>query len=260
MIESRRAGADKENKKALPLLRNRCGASQGVEQAHYTLHGLPVRREEGAGGHSAAAFCIPIEECAEEDAYTLAVCVRCSSGCPIAGHRRSRQRQYGAPSVVLASCIESDVDVSAHGFHVEEDSGSDGDDVLAELHKIAEKMHDVGRRAVSASRPSGQMVPAAGGVWAGSDSPEPQDAILQVSVVFFFWYCGIHDPGTMWLSTNQVAVATWVEPPAFGHMASVRPPIEEFPGGVELLPVSGVFAQPFIVGACSFAPAEKSFV
>ncbi|KAK3261819.1 hypothetical protein CYMTET_29291 [Cymbomonas tetramitiformis] len=83
------------------------------------------------------------------------------------------------------------------------------------------------------------LSPAAGGAWAGRDSPEPPDAIL-----------------------NQVAAATWrsLSRLTYGHMARVCPPTEEFPGGVELLPVSGAFAQPFSVGARSFAPAGESFV
>ncbi|KAK3271648.1 hypothetical protein CYMTET_20018 [Cymbomonas tetramitiformis] len=101
-----------------------------------------------------------------------------------------------APAVVSAGGIESDVDVSAYGSHVEEDSGSDGDDVLAKLHKITDKVHDVGRRAgvsfsqvsvprltqatvavqaatVLTSRPAGQVVPTGDCYRAGDSTGRP---------------------------------------------------------------------------------------
>ncbi|KAK3270320.1 hypothetical protein CYMTET_21277 [Cymbomonas tetramitiformis] len=173
-------------------------------------------------------------------------------------------RQYGAPTVVSApGGIESDVDVSAYAVSTSRMtvSDGDGDNVLAELHKITENgctmwggaqvclshrhpcAHPtqatvaVHGATASASRPAGQVVPATGGAWSGRDSPDAQDEVL-----------------------NQVAKAEWEEPPGFGHMTSIRPSTEEFPSGVDLLSVWGAFAQLFFVGACSFAPAEESFV
>ncbi|KAK3253578.1 hypothetical protein CYMTET_37174 [Cymbomonas tetramitiformis] len=143
----------------------------------------------------------------KENKKALPLCNRCSSRRPIAGGigvRGSSATAYRAPAVVSASGIQSDVAVSAYGFHVAVDSDGDDDyDVLAELHTITEKVHDVGgRRAgvsfsqasvprptqatvatvhgatASTSRSAGQVVPAAGGAWAGRDSPEPQDGVL----------------------------------------------------------------------------------
>ncbi|KAK3259493.1 hypothetical protein CYMTET_31510, partial [Cymbomonas tetramitiformis] len=84
-----------------------------LEQAYHAYMDCPYGGKKEPAG-TAASFCISIE-----DAFAAAV------------------RQYVAPVVVSAGSIESDLDVSAYSFHVEEDSaGSDGDDVLAELHKI----------------------------------------------------------------------------------------------------------------------------
>ncbi|KAK3248694.1 hypothetical protein CYMTET_41847 [Cymbomonas tetramitiformis] len=159
-----------------------------------------------------AAFCIPIEDC-EEEADTLAVyqVFQQASDFGASAFGRDGEAVRCASGGVGWRHSEHDVDVSAYGFHVEEDSDGDGDDVLAELHKISEK---------GSTRPS---------------------------------------LGT--ISVNQVAAASLEEPPTYWHMARVCPrPTEEFPGGIELLPVSGAFAQPFSVGACSFAPSEVSFV
>ncbi|KAK3233642.1 hypothetical protein CYMTET_56069 [Cymbomonas tetramitiformis] len=126
-------------------------------------------------------------------------------------------------------------------FQQASDSGAsafaagDEDDVPAELRDISDKVHDVGRRAGvsfshntmpphtqaavtvsdgadSALRPAGQLVPAASGGTQGVTSPSRSTT-----------------------SSNRWQRRAREAPPAYGHVASISPHTEEFPGGIELV-------------------------
>ncbi|KAK3274793.1 hypothetical protein CYMTET_17043 [Cymbomonas tetramitiformis] len=86
--------------------------------------------------------------------------------------------------------------------------------------------------ADSASRPVGQLVPAVSGDAPGGDFP--------VSVHGIF---------------KQVAAAAREAPPTYGHMASISPHTEEFPGGIELASAVRHCVRSSIIGGDVLIPA-----
>ncbi|KAK3272516.1 hypothetical protein CYMTET_19192 [Cymbomonas tetramitiformis] len=87
--------------------------------------------------------------------------------------------------------------------------------------------------ADSAPRAAGQLMPAAGAGTPGGDFPISEHDIFK-----------------------QVAAAAREAPPAYGHLASISPPTEEFPGGVlELVPCANAFGRQLSAATCSFPQA-----
>ncbi|KAK3272433.1 hypothetical protein CYMTET_19272 [Cymbomonas tetramitiformis] len=136
---------------------------------------------------------------------------------PNAGRRHSR-RQCGntgrQPSPrPRGRHHEGDVDVTAYGFHVEKEPDSDGDNG----DKITEKCGVRDGFGMAAGWTAG----GAGSRWCLGRGDEPQDDIF-----------------------DQMVAATFpTEPATYDHMTRIHVPTEEFPGGVELLPISAGYGS-----------------
>ncbi|KAK3288369.1 hypothetical protein CYMTET_4155 [Cymbomonas tetramitiformis] len=92
-------------------------------------------------------------------------------------NKKALQR-YGAPAVVTAVGAHGDVDVSAYGFHVEDDSNV-GDDDASVPHptEAAAAVRDVMGPAALAARPAGQVVPSAGSIGGWRSSTGLQNGV-----------------------------------------------------------------------------------
>ncbi|KAK3252193.1 hypothetical protein CYMTET_38500 [Cymbomonas tetramitiformis] len=196
------------------------------------------RRGKGLDGYRSGshptppAYCMPIDdEDAPEAMHTLVLChifqVAADAG---AEAFAAAVQEYGAPAVLTGE--EGDgIDVSAYGFSV----GDASSGVLGEPHGLVGQVKAMEEKCV------GGWHAAAGGVWCcgrrgiGSASDVGRGEVPD------------HD---MHSRVSAEALGPW----RTGHVARISPPTEEFPGGLELVPVRGAFDVPFTVGACSIEP------
>ncbi|KAK3263756.1 hypothetical protein CYMTET_27461 [Cymbomonas tetramitiformis] len=146
----------------------------------------------------------PVEECTPEDVHTLALCqVFQAAAEDGASAFAAAVELHGAPAVVRAGAAAGSVDISAYGFSTGA-SGASGDDDI----DVHEELRDL-RQQIGTAISMGQVsVPPGQGLSFAGVSAEPQGPI--------------------------VPSAGSGQPVFVGHLHT---PTEEFPGGIELVPV-----------------------
>ncbi|KAK3232763.1 hypothetical protein CYMTET_56902 [Cymbomonas tetramitiformis] len=209
-------GFDRENRRALPLC-HRCGR-EGEGKKYHGYKECPYHGGKNAA--ETAAYSMPADaQGADEDMRTLALCqifqVAADDGSDAFA---AAVAEYGAPAVLAGG--ESDgIDVSAYGFAVTDSSSG----VLSELEALTGQVRAMEERV---------------GVHLSQVSLVEGEGVIE--------HRGPADAP----SANAVAsgVPRQVVPPVGGasaggalatggYMAHVMQPTEEFPGGVEMLPV-----------------------
>ncbi|KAK3285152.1 hypothetical protein CYMTET_7228 [Cymbomonas tetramitiformis] len=192
---------------------------------------------------STSAYCQPVEDCTTEVLHTLAFCQVYQAAADSGEDAfAAAVEQHGAPAVVRAGAASGGVDISAYGFAVVESDESEDDeiDVQEELRQL--------RSQIGKAVTFGQAyVPSASSLSFAGVSAGPQQQVVPR-------HGGAATAGSdMWA----------------GHIAHVSVPTEEFPGGVDLVPVRHAVTRTVpsmtlgaSISAVSFSldAAEESFV
>ncbi|KAK3256665.1 hypothetical protein CYMTET_34210 [Cymbomonas tetramitiformis] len=161
---------------------------------------------------STAAYCQPVEDCTTKVLHTLALC-RVYQAAADSGKDAfaAAVEQHDAPAVVKAGAASGGVDVSTYGFAVMEYDDSENDEL--DVHEELRQLRSHIGKAVTFGQAS--VPPASSLSFAGvSTEPHQQQVVPR----------------------HGGAAATDSGVPA-GLIARVSVPTEEFPGGVDLVPM-----------------------
>ncbi|KAK3246712.1 hypothetical protein CYMTET_43760 [Cymbomonas tetramitiformis] len=183
---------------------------------------------------STAAYSQPVEDCSTEEMHTLALCqVFQSASDGGAAAFAAAVELHGAPAVVGAGAASGGVDISDYGFTTGT-SGASGDDDV----DVHEELRDLRQQIGTALSMGHVSVPHA---------QPPSFAGVSAAV-----------PSAGGAFSGACGAASSV-------VAHYSPPTEEFPGGIELVPVrhhvKAVSIDPPVSAVtCSFQPTAASFV